>query len=81
MEKRHVCETCGPTVCGCGLRVGEMQLRSGVLVSVDHKGRLYIRAPRRSDAIMARRVVATMQGASDDVSRQLVANLKGVREK
>jgi len=75
------CDEHGTTVCGCGLSVGEMHLRGGVLCLVDGKGRLNLRAPRRADAIMARRVVATMRGATDDVSKQLVANLKGIGTK
>ncbi len=68
-------------LCGCGLGLGELQMRGGLLCTVDERGRLYLRAPRQADRRMAQRVVATMRGATDDVSKQLVANLKGIREK
>ncbi len=68
-------------ICGCGLTVGAMQLRHGLLYDIDAQGRLHIRAPRRADVTMARRVVATMAGASDDVTNQLTAGLTSIREK
>ncbi len=68
-------------ICACGLGVGEMQIRHRVLCYVDTRGRLYLTAPRGADVALAKRVVATMAGATDDTSRQLAANLVGVREK
>jgi len=81
MERIPHCETHGTVVCACDLVLGTLQLRQAILCSVDATGRLYCSAPRRADALMARRVVATMAGAQDDVSRQLVSNLVGIREK
>ena len=67
-------------LCGCGIAVGTMQMRRGVLCSVDARGRLRIRAPRRKDVALAQRVVAAVAGAKDDVSKQLTADLTGIRE-
>ncbi len=75
------CDEHPDSICGCNLRVGTMQMRRGLLCSTDDGGRLYLRAPRRADVRLAQRVVATMAGATDDVSRQLAANLVGLREK
>ena len=75
------CEEHGIVICACGFGVGEMQLRQGILVFCDSRGRIVLRAPRRADARMAQRVVATMRGASDDVSKHLVENLTGVGPK
>jgi len=67
-------------ICGCGLGVGEMQIRRGVLCSVDVRGRLYLRAARRKDVQLAKRVVAAVK-SSALAAEQLPADLVGVREK
>ncbi len=64
-----------------GLRLGQVQIRNGILCSTDARGRLYLRAPRRADVQLAQRVVATMAAAGNDVGNQLVADLTSVREK
>ncbi len=82
MTKLHFpCDEHPESTCGCGLRVGEMQMRGGNLCTVDDIGRLYIRAPRKSDALMARRVAATLKSADADTSKFIVENLEGLREK
>ncbi len=67
-------------ISGDGLAVGQVQMRKGILCSVDAHGRFYLRAPRRADVALAQRVVATMAAAGDDVSSRLVADLTSVRE-
>ncbi len=81
MPNDWICDEHPESICGCGLGVGTMQMRRGILCSTDARGRLYCTAPRRADVALARRVVATMAGASDDVSKQLEASLVGLREK
>ncbi len=80
----YICEKCtknGQTpICSCGIGVGQMQMRQGILCTVDTRGRLYLRAGRKADVLLARRVAAAMQGAGDDVTRQLLANITGIRE-
>ncbi len=66
-------------ICGCNLGVGQMQIRRGVLCSVDNRGRLYLRAPRRKDVQLARRVVAAVQHSADKAD-ELPADVVGIRE-
>lgn len=67
-------------ICGCGLGVGEMQIRRGVLCNADVRGRLYLRAARRKDVQLARRVVAAVKSTAL-ASEQLPADILGIREK
>ncbi len=75
------CEEHPDSICGCNLSVGEMQIRRGVLCSVDDRGRLYLRAPRRADLQLARRVAAAVAGASRSTKDLLSADIVGIREK
>ena len=69
-------------ICGCGIPVGEMQVRGGLLIAVGDGGRLHCRAPRNADVNLARRVVATMAHATKlGEVEALVANLTSIREK
>ena len=74
------CEKHPGAICGCNLSVGELQLRRGLLVRTDSDGNVYLRAPRRADVHLAQRVVAAVAGASDDTSKYLVDNLRGLRK-
>jgi len=65
---------------GSDLGRGVVVLRQGILVTGDGEGGFTLRAPRRADEELAKRVVATMAGANDDVSKALVANLTSIRE-
>ncbi len=78
--KEYECDEHPGTLCCCGIRVGTLQVRRGLLCSVDERGRCYYRATRRADALLAQRVVATMAAAGDDTSQQLVADLVSLRE-
>ncbi len=75
------CDEHEDSVCGCGIALGEMQLRRGVLCSVDAQGRLYITAPRKSDVLLARRLVAAVANAARSTQDLLVADLVSIREK
>lgn len=63
---------------GEGLVLGQMELRHGVLCSVDERGRLYLRAPRRSDVQLAQRVVASL---AKDPLASLAADITSIRER
>ncbi len=67
-------------ICGCLLSVGEMQIRRGALCSVDARGRLYIRATRAADVMLARRVVAAVKHSAER-ENILTADIVGLREK
>ena len=66
--------------CTCGIRVGALEQRNGILCSVDARERNMYRAPRGSDVALAQRIVAAVKAADDDVSHQLVQNITGIRE-
>ncbi len=63
-----------------GLSVGQMEMRHGVLCSVDGLGRSYYRTPRKADVALAQRVVAAV-ASTEGAAEQLVANITGLREK
>lgn len=62
-----------------GLVPGQLQLRRGLLCSVDEHGRSYYRAPRRADVALAKRVVAAV--ANDPKGPQLLADVTAIRER
>ena len=62
-----------------GLLPGTLQIRQGILCSVDAHGRLYLRAPRRADVALAARVVAAVR-ANPDAAESLAADITSVRE-
>lgn len=78
-EKDWNCAEHPSSICGCGLSMGEMQIRRGVLCSVDVRGRLYLRATRRKDVQLARRVVAAVKSTAF-AADELPADIVGVRE-
>ena len=75
------CAKCKTGLCGCGLRVGRLEIRQGVLCATDDKGRFYLRAPRRADVALAQRVVAAVSNAGDERLAALVEDIEGIREK
>ncbi len=66
-------------LCGCGLRVGDLQLRQGILCSIDDSGRLYLRAPRAADVALAQRVVASI--ADTPLGETLLPEITGIGPK
>ncbi len=78
-EDDYQCDEHIDALCGCGLGAGEMQIRRGVLCTRDEHGRLYLRAPRKADVQLARRVVAAVSNTAD-LSGRLPANVVGLRE-
>ncbi len=64
--------------CG-GIRLGQMQMRQGLLCNIDDSGRSYYRAPRRADVRMAQRVVAAVE--SSDLGPTLAADVIAIRER
>jgi len=81
VPKESHCDEHSGEICGCGLSVGQMQVRHGILVTVNARGRLHCRAIRAADANLARRVVATMASAAKlGEVPALIANLTSIRE-
>ncbi len=74
------CDEHPDEVCGCGLRVGQLQRRRGVLCAVDERGRLYVRAPRKADVQLAQRLVAAVESAAESGPLR-IADITSVREK
>ncbi len=58
------CETHGKATCWCGISVGEIVQRRGCELSIDERGRHYIRGTRAGDALLAQRVVAELRRQS-----------------
>ncbi len=58
-----------------------MEMRKGLLVTADERGRVFYRPSRKADVALAQRVVAAMAHSDDDISKYLVANLKGLGPK
>lgn len=76
------CDEHQDCVCGYGIRVGTLQRRYGVLCSVDDDGRLYLRAPRRSDVALAQRVVEAVASATRAGQAPIFpADITSIREK
>ena len=73
------CDEHAPDLCSCDLRVGQLQLRQGLLCRLNDRGRLHCGAPRRGDVAMAQRILASIEDTP--LGTALPADIIGVYEK
>ncbi len=53
------------SICHCGIRVGQIVKRHGVLCRVDERGRRYLSAPRAGDVALAQRILLAVEELRD----------------
>ncbi len=80
-KPRYQCNECefpSEVLCHCGIGVGTLQLRNGVLCKRDEFGRCYVGAPRRADVALAQRMVAAIRDSPE--GSLLASDVTSVRE-